>query len=247
MNWRFGSCAFALFIALGAELPGQANAQDNGFLAEGTQSFWTHPSIALHFGLSDQAQTFGAAAFQRPMAAGETAVPATARRAPEAGISATRFTMLSPRIVGGLELSLFRDAGDAVPAGIAPGPVGVTVTLDRGRSYGLAARLGYLLTPATQVYALAGPTWGEADASVRIVTDGDPRSTTRNSLTLSGVSVAIGFESRIGQAATLGVEWRHTSFGQTTALHGTAGAGSPADVSVGAAESALRLVLTRRF
>jgi outer membrane immunogenic protein len=85
----------------------------------------------------------------------------------------------------------------------------------------LSAKGGWRALPGTLVYAKAGYSWANADASIER-TVGVVSTAEKQSIDFSGFSYGLGASFSIADSTTLGLEWRHYSFGsEQVAFEGT--------------------------
>ncbi len=83
--------------------------------------------------------------------------------------------------------------------------------LEASDSYTVAGRLGYLVTPETLVYGLAGWTWTDFEQDILVVT-GTPVFT--NDFDADGFTVGAGIETVLAENFTGKLEYRYTDYGK---------------------------------
>jgi outer membrane immunogenic protein len=109
---------------------------------------------------------------------------------------------LAPRWIGGVLADY--DFGSSLSAGLAfPG---YSASLDHASSWAIGARLGYLVTPSTLLYATGGYTQADLDAGPL------------GSKSFDGYFVGGGVETFLGQSWTLKLEYRFSQFAEETIL-----------------------------
>jgi outer membrane immunogenic protein len=93
--------------------------------------------------------------------------------------------------------------------------------------FSVRARVGRMLTPATMIYATAGPSWRNVEASVNCAaagvcgTNGIPAFTQTNSAFVTGWTVGGGLEAKMFGGLRGRVEYRYSSYGAFATNFGT--------------------------
>ncbi|MEO9876733.1 MAG: outer membrane beta-barrel protein [Anderseniella sp.] len=83
--------------------------------------------------------------------------------------------------------------------------------LEASDSYTVAGRLGYLVTPETLAYGLAGWTWTDFEQDILVIT-GTPVIT--NDFDADGFTVGAGIETVLAENFTGKLEYRYTDYGK---------------------------------
>lgn len=111
---------------------------------------------------------------------------------------------LTPKVVAGVEAGISLSDSDELVSTVA----GRTVSIDAERSIDLSARLGYLVTDSTLVYARGGYSNVRAETAL---TSAGSRSDKSN---LDGWLVGAGVERALSQRISTRFEYRYTDLGE---------------------------------
>jgi opacity protein-like surface antigen len=102
-----------------------------------------------------------------------------------------------------------------------------SVTMRAKWAFSLRGRLGYLVTPFTQVFVAVGPSWLRENATVNCTaagvcgTNGIPAFTQTNSTTRLGLTVGTGVETKIIGNWRGRMEYRYSDYGTWRTTFGT--------------------------
>jgi outer membrane immunogenic protein len=119
------------------------------------------------------------------------------------------------------------DPGIPGTGGLAGNKASDSVTVRAKWSLALRARLGYLVTPTTQLYVAGGPSWLKMDAAVNCTgpgvcgSNGIPAFSQTNSTTKAGWTLGGGVESVLWDNWRGHVEYRYADYGKFSTSFGT--------------------------
>ena len=134
------------------------------------------------------------------------------------GVTAGYDVALAPRVIAGVEAGIGFDLADAQRATIVGTPATERYRLDMGRDIDVSARLGFLVTPRTLLYAKAG--WANSAFRARLErTVGATTTRTDLKTVENGLRVGAGLEQMLGDRAYAMAEYRYTSYGDGVNRH----------------------------
>lgn len=138
------------------------------------------------------------------------------------GLSLAYANCLSPCLNWGIEgranYTPFKSSFTNTDIGVAPFYTVVNGSIKLKQQYSLLAKLGYLISPQTQLYGVVGPQWGSFKANT-YATDSiiDPPLSElfidKRSHIKTGVLFGLGLEHLINQCMSIGVEYNYSHYG----------------------------------
>jgi len=125
---------------------------------------------------------------------------------------------LAPKVIAGVEAGLGFDLADTSRATIVGTAATERYRLDNGRDIDLSARIGFLVSPGTMIYAKAG--WANSAFRARLERTAGT-ATTRTEVTAheDGLRIGGGVEQRLGDHAYAKAEYRYTTYGDGVDRH----------------------------
>jgi opacity protein-like surface antigen len=138
------------------------------------------------------------------------------------GFSLSYMDFLCPCWNWGVEaranFSNFKNSFSNTDIGVAPFITVINDTFRFNQSYGLLAKLGYLVRPESQIYGFIGPQWGHFKISVHTSDTLISPSLAevfngKRSHTRTGYLLGFGFEQMVNPCMSLGMEYNYSYFG----------------------------------
>lgn len=217
--------------------------------AANDESFWTGPWMGVH--VSSGGVNYDINGFYYEGENGvEANLPDLGGQGAGFGIQAGYGFAIAPSFIAGLqvdasqstvknETSLFiTDIGQAQN-------VDFNYSLSQRNSYNVTARLGYLASPSTQLYALAG--FGKATFEGQLsLLQGGNGPTEEYEFDGMGKVLGAGIETRIGPKTSIGIEYRYSDLGRYSFIDESQN-GENINVGFDMSAQSVRAVLNYRF